>query len=262
MSEPSAPTDTPKRSRLRSFVVHGAFIVVSALFLSLGIWQLNRAEEKRILLALEATAANAPAVPIDTVVEGIEEAAVRYARVTITGVWMPEKQLLWDNRVSSGKAGYEVITPLLTSTGAAVLVNRGWVPVGLSREQLPDVTAGVDDGASVSIQGVLSRPSKGLVSGPAVEPSTTWPKRAQYIDYAAFDEVVGREFVPALVQGRLLGESVTEAWHLVGNWEPTEEFGPSRHLGYAVQWFALFATLVFLYLWYEVRLFRAHKPDD
>lgn len=262
MNEASAKTETPRRSRSRTFIVHGAFVVISVLFFLLGNWQLNRAEEKRTMLALEAEAAVAPAVGIDAVLSNIDLAAARYARVKITGVWMPEKQLLWDNRVLEGQAGYEVITPLLTDSGVTVLVNRGWVAVGRSREQLPDVSLGLDAKSVVSFEGVVSQPSKGLASGGAVEPSSIWPKRVQYLDYAAFDSVFGAEFVPALLQGRLLGEPLTEAWHLVGNWEPTEEFGPSRHLGYAVQWFALLATLVFLYLWYEVRLFRAAKTDD
>jgi len=262
MNEASATASTQTRSRTRTLIVHGAFVLVSALFLSLGIWQLNRAEEKRTLLAREADAADAPVVSIDAVLDDIDTAAIRYARVAITGVWMPEKQLLWDNRVHAGKAGYEVITPLLTESGATVLVNRGWIAVGPSREILPDVKKGLNDVAVVSFQGVVSQPSKGLAGGPAIEPSSKWPKRAQYLDFTVFNDEFGDEFLPALIQGRLVGDPVTEAWHLIGNWEPTEEFGPSRHLGYAVQWFALLATLIFLYLWYEVRLGRAAKTDD
>jgi len=214
------------------------------------------------MLALEAAAADAPAIGIDAVLNDVDSMAARYARVMITGVWMPEKQLLWDNRVHAGKAGYEVITPLLTESGTTVLVNRGWIAVGPSREILPDVKKGLDDVAVVSFQGVVSQPSKGLAGGPAIEPSSKWPKRAQYLDFTVFNDEFGDEFLPALIQGRLVGDPVTEAWHLIGNWEPTEEFGPSRHLGYAVQWFALLATLIFLYLWYEVRLGRAAKTDD
>ena len=262
MNEFSATTENPTRSRFRTCLLHTAFIAVAALFFSLGVWQLNRADEKRTILALEAQAADAPAVAIDTVLDNIDSAAANYTRVNVSGVWIPEKQLLWDNRVFSGKAGYEIITPLTTSSGATVLVNRGWVALGASREQLPNVTEGLGAETSVSFEGVVSQPSKGLASGPAVEPSATWPKRAQYLDYAAFDTVFGVELVPALIQARLAGTPETEAWHKAGNWEPTEEFGPSRHLGYAVQWFALLATLIFLYLWYEVRLFRTPKTDD
>ena len=140
-------------------------------------------------------------------------------------------------------------------------MNRGWVPVGASRANLPDISDGVGEGQTWEIQGVVTRPSKGLASGPAIEPSTNWPKRVQYLDYASFSEAMKLDIVPALIQGRLIDAPVEASWHYLGNWEPTESFGPSRHLGYAVQWFALLATLIFLYLWYEIRLFRSAEKD-
>ncbi len=258
MNADDASQDSSPRPLWRSVVVHTAFVLISALLLSLGLWQLNRAEEKRALLASEAFAAAAPAVGLDSVLADVGLAAKRYTRVTITGVWMPQNQLLWDNRIADGQAGYEVITPFKTESGTVVLVNRGWVPVGPSRALLPEVSLPGAE-ASFTLQGVVTRPSKGLASGPAVETSGVWPKRVQFMDYAAFASALQLDLVPALIQARLKDEPVRESWQLLGNWEPTESFGPSRHLGYAVQWFALLLTLIFLYVWYELRWFRAAK---
>lgn len=275
MNEAPAENHPARRSTGRTLIVHGAFFIVSALLLSLGLWQLNRAEEKRTMLDLAAVSAAAPARPLIQYQDTLADAAQRYARVTITGVWKPKNQWLWDNRISEGKAGYEVLTPFETLSGLTVLVNRGWLPVGASRLELPDVSAGFARQATqvlqasretvgadtqpeaISIEGVITRPSKGLASGPAIEPSTSWPKRVQYLDYAAFSAALGVDLVPALVQARPIDVPATEPWHLRGNWEPTETFGPSRHLGYAVQWFALLITLCFLYFWYALRPARA-----
>lgn len=274
MSEASVENHPTSGSTGRTVIVHGAFFIVSALLLSLGVWQLNRAEEKRTMLELAAASAAAPAVPLIEYQDSLFDAAERYARVTITGVWKPKNQWLWDNRISEGKAGYEVLTPFQTLSGLTVLVNRGWVPVGQSRSTLPDVSVGFDNPQAttidsgieppqtITIEGVLTRPSKGLASGPAIEPSTGWPKRVQYLDYAVFGEALGVSLVPALVQARGIDAPVSEAWHLKGNWEPTETFGPSRHLGYAVQWFALLITLCFLYFWYGLRPARASNRQD
>lgn len=261
MNEALNTNEKAPRSFLRSLIVHGAFVLVSAALLSLGLWQLNRAEEKRSMLALEAASAAAPAVPLEQVLDDIESAATLYTRINLVGEWLPEKQLLWDNRIADGTAGYEVITPFQSSDGNIVLVNRGWVPIGSSRDALPPIVAGVMDGRTWELQGVVTQPSKGLASGPAIEPSETWPKRAQYLDYSAFGNAMNLDIVPALIQSRLLGTPIEAPWQFSGNWEPTESFGPSRHLGYAVQWFALLATLVFLYLWYEIRLFRSPEKD-
>jgi len=144
--------------------------------------------------------------------------------------------------------------PFKLNSGQRVLVNRGWVPVGASRDVLPDISTGVSEEQQwVTLEGVLSRPSKGLASGPAVEPSTQWPKRLQYVDYAALNELYDEPLVPVIVQARRFGAPVTEPWHLLANWEPTESFGPSRHLGYAVQWFAMAAALTCLFVWYGLR---------
>jgi len=254
------PTTSPKtqREKWRGWIVNGVFMGLCVLLANLGLWQLNRADEKREMLARSAESAAAAAVPISQVTNDIASSAEFYTRVRFTGHWIPEKQLLWDNRIAGGVAGYEVITAFRLTTGEAVLVNRGWVPVGNSRALLPDVSVGVSDSASpLTLEGVVSRPSKGLASGDAVEVSDVWPIRVQYLDYDAFSELFGFPVVPALIQTRAVDEPVTEPWHLLGNWEPTETFGPSRHLGYAFQWFALLATLVFLYVWYKLRWFRA-----
>ncbi len=236
-------------------------MLISAALLSLGIWQLNRAEEKRTLLSLEAASSAAQPVPMKEILNDVGGAASIYARVSLSGVWLPEKQLLWDNRIAAGKAGYEVITPFQSDDGSIVLLNRGWVPVGASRSILPEVGDGVADAQVWQLQGVVTRPSKGLASGPAVEASEQWPKRLQYLDYEAIADELKLDIVPALIQTRLLGAKIEAPWHYLANWEPTESFGPSRHLGYAVQWFALLITLIFLYLWYEIRLFRGAEKD-
>jgi len=261
MNEASITDEEGPRSILRTVLVHTAFVLVSAALLSLGVWQLNRADEKRTMLSVEAVSASAPAVELSAVLHELDQAAQVYRRVSLSGVWLPQKQWLWDNRIASGQAGYEVITPFQTREGTIVLVNRGWVPVGASREILPDVSTGVTDAQEWTFQGVITQPSKGLASGPAIELSESWPKRVQYLDYAVLNQAMDLDAAPALIQARLLDAQVTAPWHYLGNWEPTESFGPSRHLGYAVQWFALLATLIFLYLWYEIRLFRSAEKD-
>jgi len=78
----------------------------------------------------------------------------------------------------------------------------------------------------------------------------------QFVDYAALNREYAYPLVPAIVQARAVGEPITESWHLLGNWQPTERFGPSRHLGYAVQWFAMAIALTCLYFWHGLRRFR------
>ncbi len=55
-------------------------------------------------------------------------------------VWLKPAVWLLDNQLIQGKAGYDVVIPVLVSDqGPAVLVNLGWVAAPQSRDQLPEL---------------------------------------------------------------------------------------------------------------------------
>lgn len=265
------------------------YLLVAVAMLALARWQLLRADEKIALLENAARSRAAPAVALDRL-DDVEAAAEAYRRVRVDGRWLGERQLLWDNRAHAGRAGYEVITPLRLDDGRLALVNRGWIAPGPTRETLPDValppaTAGTD----VSLEGLLSRPSKGFASGAALAPSGAWPRVLQYFDYAAIEAALGEPIVPAVVQAQVAedsgafagarrganeplpeplpgaspGEAVRAAL-LVPNWRPAAS-GPEKHYGYAFQWFAMATALTAVFV--VVNLSRnesdeSERPDD
>ena len=99
-----------------------------ALFALLGAWQLGRAEQKRSLAA--DFAGGGPAIEWRQLPPG----APRYQRVQVRGHYDPAHQFLLDNMSHESVAGLQVLTPFLLDDGSAVLVNRGWVPWGATRE--------------------------------------------------------------------------------------------------------------------------------
>ena len=112
-------------------------IALIVLLVSLGRWQLHRAAEKRVLFDSFA-AADGAAQPID-----LRSAKVaRYSRVQAVGRYDETRQVLIDNMVEGGRAGYYVITPFALEGGGWVLVNRGWVPVGRTRADRPAIAVG------------------------------------------------------------------------------------------------------------------------
>ncbi len=208
-----------------------------ALLLALGFWQLDRARQKEALAAAFAAYARLPAVPVSTLDPA---AAARYRRVTAMGRYDLDHQILLDNQVQDGRPGYHVLTPLrLPDVPWAILVNRGWVPAGESRDRLPEIVLA---DADVVISGRLGQPANpGLRLGQA---SGGWPRLVQHVDYAALAADLGYPLAPAviLLDPGAAGGPVRE-WqvHAAG-------FGPQRHRGYAVQWFALAATLLVIYV--------------
>lgn len=225
------------------------FVALFLCMLSLANWQLDRAALKVSMQASTEKAMNAVAEPISAV-EDLRAAATRYQRVQVQGAYDPDRQFLWDNRTHKGQAGYEVISVLALDDGRNVLVNRGWLPPGASRQELPDISieSSVLSNA-VTLEGFLSTPSKGFASGNAVTGGDGWPKLLQYFDYDAVSEVLGEAILPVVVQAQALSIDATSPlvltsrpeW-LAANWQPAAS-GPAKHYSYAFQWFAMAVAL-------------------
>ncbi|PWG61952.1 SURF1 family protein [Spiribacter halobius] len=218
-----------------------AYVVVLALLLGLGFWQLERAEQKREALAARAAAARAPVLELNRAPASLAEH--RYRRARASGRYDGEHQFLLDNQVRDGEAGYRVLTPLrLEGSTGAVLVDRGWVPVGPDRSQLPAIPA--PDGAR-TVSGRIARgPVVALRLGEPAAENRSWPRRIQYLD---FDYIA--HALPYPVEGYLLRET-PEGEGAVAARAPRDawRFGPERHEGYAVQWFALAAALTLIWI--------------
>jgi surfeit locus 1 family protein len=210
-------------------------------FAFLGSWQLGRAEEKRAMA--RSFTAGGPALAWARLTAD----APRYQRVELRGFYDAEHQFLLDNMSHDSVAGLQVLTPLLLDDGSAVLVNRGWVPWGPTREVLPEVAV---DGEPRTIVGRLDDlPKPGIwLKAP---PAAGWPRLVQYphMDELATD--LGRELAPRQV---LLDPAVPDGY--VRDWVVPGTTS-DRHLGYAVQWFAFAAVAAAIWL---VLSFR--KPGE
>ncbi len=216
--------------RLTRFAPRPAPTVLAAgaivLFVSLGNWQLGRAEEKQALTA--QLASSAP--PVDW--RQLPSDAPRYQRVRIGGRYDPEHQFLLDNMSHESVAGVEVLTPFLLDDGTAVIVNRGWLPYGATRQDLPETGVDGEPRTVVGRLDELPRPGIWLKAPPA----NGWPRLVQYPVMTELAAALGRTLAPRQV---LLDPAVPDgyvrAWTVTGT-------AADRNLGYAVQWFA-FATV-------------------
>ena len=120
---------------------HVLLLVVVPSFIALGLWQYERAETKAAVVELQEANLAADPVPIEelTSVGGEVAPEDRWRRVTVTGTYDPDRELLVRNRSGSGGVGMHVLTPLVTEDGTAVLVNRGWVAQPPTATESPEV---------------------------------------------------------------------------------------------------------------------------
>lgn len=224
--------------------------VALAAFVSLGTWQLGRAREKRGLIAEFAAGSR------DTVeANGLDLGGLpRYQRVRLRGAYDPSRQVLLDNMPSAaGRPGYRVLTPLRRADGRGwVMVDRGWVPLGASREALPDVAVGAGERELSGVLDVLPEP--GLRLGPAAAPGATgWPRLLLFPTEADLESALGLELETRIV---LLDADRPDGYER--SWRPATGFGPERHLGYALQWFAFAAVTVVIFIALNL---RRPEPD-
>ena len=167
-------------------------------------------------------------------------AGLEYQHASTVGRYDNAHQLLLDNRTHEGRAGYQVLTPfILRNSEVAVLVNRGWVPLGVSRNQLPDVTV---DEAQRTVLGRLKIPPAKVFMLGEEEPRQAWPYRIQRIHIPALSEELQRTLLPVVL---LLDNAEPDGY--LRDWRPLSGFGPEKNVGYAVQWFGLAAALLIIY---------------
>ena len=216
-----------------------ATLILLPILLSLGFWQLDRADQKRDLLA--SLEAGRRAAPVDLNIEQPALSQVKHRRARAFGYYDHAHQLLLENQIRDGRSGYLVLTPLrLQGSELTVLVDRGWIAAPAARSALPEIPA---PGGPVEVRGVLDfGPSVGLRLGePSVEGG--WPRRLQYLDYDYLNAQL-----PYPVLSYLIHLDADAAGGFRRDWQPVEEMGPSTHHGYAMQWFGLALALVVIFL--------------
>ncbi len=213
------------------------------VFVWLGSWQLERGREKQALVEAFQQGQQSSIELADGVAF---DALPRYQQVRGSGQYEPSRQVLLDNMPSqAGKPGYRVLTPLRRAgTDRLLLVDRGWVPLGASRATLPDVTVTAD---VRTVWGRLdSLPAPGVRVGEAgTAGDANWPRVLNFPRQADLERALGN---PVEARILLLDPAATDGFERA--WRPAMRFGPERHYGYAVQWFAfaIVALVIFVAL--------------
>ena len=213
-------------------------IVLIALLISLGRWQLRRADEKRALFDSFAAGADATQA-IDLQTPHLR----RYQHVEATGHYDQTRQVLIDNMVNAERAGYFVITPFALAGGGWVLVNRGWVPLGASRAERPAIPV---SGDTRRVRGRADNmPSPGIQMGTKAVLAPPYPVVAAFPSRSEIARLLGESSWTSATDLVLLDAGEPDGY--VRDWSPPG-FPPMRHIGYAVQWFALALTLFILWV--------------
>lgn len=210
------------------------------LLAGLGYWQLQRAEQKQYWLDQQAAL---PMTRAESALKQLEHQD--WVPVKLLIELLPDKIFLLDNRTLQGRVGYEVIVPVRVDEGSLWLASLGWVQASPRRDRLPDVSL---QQQRLQVEGMLAHPARSITLGD-VPAELGWPRRVQAVDLEQISQALAQRVEPALLHlSTRISEQVIPRSNIhIG-------VTPQRHVGYAVQWFALAVTLVLWLVW-------ASRPD-
>ncbi|MBP1850191.1 SURF1 family protein [Rhizobium halophytocola] len=222
-------TQAPSFFRPRVLVATALAALVTAMFVGLGIWQIERLQWKLDLIARVDARVHADAVPApaEDAWASVTREGDEYRHVSVTGTFVnaDEVQIYVPTRLGPG---YWVMTPLKRDDGTYVMINRGFVP-----EELKDPAKRTPPTGAVTVKGLLRiSEDKGWLFSRANDPEhKAWYRRDIGSITKAFDLAPA---APYFIDEEL--GSDPDAFPRGGL--TVVEFRNS-HLSYAITWFAM-----------------------
>ncbi|WP_298821002.1 SURF1 family protein [Chloroflexus sp.] len=209
-------------------------LVILTTLITLGFWQLDRLEQRRVANAARLAALAQPAIPLTS---NTDPASVIGRRVIVSGTFRNEESVVLRGRRSdSGVDGVHLLTPLqLEGSDYAVLIDRGWIPSAQGATTAFAVTR------PVTIEGIARtpqlRPDSLLAGRDLPLPGETRINAWLRVDVPAIQQQVGTKLLPLFIEQLPDGSASLP--------RPPDPYrideGP--HLSYALQWFT-FAAIV------------------
>jgi len=232
-----------------------ATFLLLPVLIGLGFWQLERAEMKHALQLNYEHQLNGPPLRMYSVLEDVK--SIIYRRVRARGRYEVEHQILHDNRVHQRQAGYHVLTPFRIEGGSVrVLVNRGWVPSGRDRREVPSLPA--PDGVQEITAIAAPPPAIGMRLGTADrQTGSGWTLLWQNID---LDRIAAQMKQPLQPVVLLLDPEVRDGGY-TRTWPPLDA-GAATSQSYAFQWFSMAIALTAIYILVNTRRCEDDDADQ
>lgn len=213
-------------SKRSSFAIGTAIAVLACV--ALGNWQLERLNWKKDLIA--GIVAGFSAVPVEP-----NGSVPEWRRVSVSGVWLNGPPFFVGPISKRGRIGWYVVSPLRSSDGGILFVNRGFSP-----------NKAWDFKSAKKVRnllGIIRKPKRAGVFAPDNNPIAEDWFRVAPLDFARARDLKG--VFPFWVDALEVPAGST----LIAN--ATPELPPNNHLGYALTWyaFAFIAAVIALLFW-------------
>lgn len=214
-------------------------LIIFSGLIKLGLWQLERGNEKQVRLNRIANFTEKKAIPLDNVMH--LQTSINDLPIVATGSFNNDKIILLDNQTFAGKLGYRVFQLFtIQESKASILVNMGWIKGSIDRNKLPVLNS---FNGSMTIRGNVRLIEKGIVLQQQDYSKPSWPLRIQQVEIDSISQLFNKKLLPFV-----LYLDKKEQVGYKKNWQPIV-MPPEKHHGYAVQWFSLAIAWLSLMLW-------------
>ena len=208
-------------------------ILILGLLIGLGFWQLDRAQEKRLI---NENIRKTQTINRILVKNANEILTKEHHKILLNGHYDNNKQFIYDNQTQKNNAGYYVLTPFLLNNDSAILINRGFVSWQGNRNKLIDTTINSNN---TTIKVRLIKPVKRI----ELKKNTTtlkFPLLIQSLDINKLQKLTNYEIIPMIA---LLNENAENGFYR--KWQ-TPLANIHKHLAYAMQWFLMALALLII----------------
>lgn len=235
----SKTVDGKKTNLGRFLTVSILTVVVFSILVKLGFWQMARADEKRAIHRNIEQRANQDVMPLENLTLA-EKAQPTGIKVRVPAQPVLKHYLLLDNQHHHGEVGYLALQLVKSDTEKYLLMERGFVPALERRDMLPQVDWLTQP---VEIEGRLYKRSANPMSQDLYMEEGV-PSRIQNLNFPQLEQEWQIPIEPYVIQPNTVASNLAE-WGYAQPWKPVS-LSPEKHVGYAVQWFAMAGVLLLI----------------
>ena len=224
-----------------------------SLFLYLGFWQLDRANEKEKIVNLYEERQLADTVELNSIGENIIQDKY-YRNYKIKGRYINQTFLI-DNKIKDKQPGFNVISLFrISSSKEIILVDRGWIKMKGQRQNIEknfkflnneNIEKNVQE-----IYGYIYPREKSYTIGD-ISTNKSWPRLLQAINFNEIKSTI--KVSEPFVEGIVFRLSENNKFGFKRDWKIVF-MDSTKHLGYAFQWFSMALALVILIILFFVRM--------
>jgi len=238
----------------RTFVT----IILFPMFCGLGIWQLDRAEEKRSLKNLLKERQGLSAKVFSWEILDDQEQSLQQLPIQVTGAFSPDSRIFLTHRIRLGKVGSDVLEPMILSDGSgAVLINRGWIPQATGELSLSSKS---DQLGELTLTGKIHVPKGKSLTVLSEQLEGPWPLKVRTANASnlveRLSDRLGIQVFPYIVR-----VDADQAGALEVNW-PELQVRSGSHIGYALQWFAMALVTLAVFIYRSTNLNQFFNRTD